>query len=102
MAHYAKNNNRLSAMIAALAVICLFAIATRPIAEMESPKVFRGILLLEGKIEPGDYISLHNFLRNESNFEKITGGVFLASPGWYVAEAHQNNTSYRNVHCESI
>jgi len=85
MAHYAKNNNR--ALIAALAVLSLFAVATRPIAAMESPKVFRGILLLEGKIEPGDYISLHNFLRNESNFEKITGGVFLASPGGYVSEA---------------
>jgi len=42
---------------------------------------------LEGKIEPGDYISVRNFLRLESNFKKISGGVFLASPGGYVVEA---------------
>src|SRR5262245_55100792 len=88
MAHCLKNNNRLRAAVAAtFAALSAFSLATRPSAAMESPKVFRGILVLEGKIEPGDYTSLHNFLRDESNFNKITGGVFLASPGGYVSEA---------------
>src|SRR5262245_8525398 len=88
MAHCLKNNNRLRAAVAAtFAALSAFSLATRPSAAMESPKVFRGSLILEGKIEPGDYTSLHNFLRDESNFNKITGGVFLASPGGYVSEA---------------
>jgi len=88
MPHCPKNNNRLWVAIAAtLAVLSLFTLEMRPSGAMESPKVFRGVLVLEGKIEPGDYISLRNFLRSESNFEKITGGVFLASPGGYVGEA---------------
>jgi hypothetical protein len=88
MAYCSKNNNRRRTAIAAtLATLSLFTLASRPSAAMESPKVFRGVLILEGKIEPGDYISLHNFLRNESNFDKITGGVFLASSGGHVREA---------------
>jgi hypothetical protein len=58
-----------------------------PCAALENLRVFRGVLVLEGKIEPGDYIAVRNFLRNESNFKKISGGVFLASPGGYVREA---------------
>lgn len=69
-----------------LSVFCA-AFSTKPSGAMESPKVFRGVLVLEGKIEPGDYISLRNFLRIDSNFKKISGGVFLASPGGYVIEA---------------
>lgn len=56
-------------------------------AALENLKVFRGYLILEGKIEPGDYISVRNFLRDESNFKKISGGVFLASEGGYLNEA---------------
>jgi hypothetical protein len=63
------------------------AAGTKPSIAMESPKVFRGILILEGNIEPGDYTSVRNFLRDESNFKKISGGVFLASPGGHVLEA---------------
>jgi hypothetical protein len=54
---------------------------------IEELKIYRGVLVLEGKIVPGDYDQLRNFLGNESNFAKITGGVFLASPGGYVTEA---------------
>jgi hypothetical protein len=44
-------------------------------------------LILEGRIDAGDYIVVRGFLRNESNFKKITNGVFLASPGGNVREA---------------
>lgn len=54
---------------------------------LEELKVYRGVLVLEGKIVAGDYDKLRNFLGTESNFEKINSGVFLASPGGNVAEA---------------
>jgi len=54
---------------------------------LENLRVFRGVLILEGKIESGDFLSVRNFLRDESNFKKISGGVFLASPGGNVLEA---------------
>ena len=54
---------------------------------LEEPKVYRGVLVLEGKIVRGDYDKLRNFLATKSNFDKISGGVFLASPGGEVAEA---------------
>jgi hypothetical protein len=54
---------------------------------LEEPKVYRGVLLLEGKIIRGDYEKVRNFLATKSNFDKISGGVFLASPGGEVAEA---------------
>lgn len=54
---------------------------------LEPIKVFRGVLVLEGKIGRGDYDRLRNFLVIKSNFEKISNGVFLASPGGYIAEA---------------
>jgi hypothetical protein len=54
---------------------------------LEEPKVYRGVLVLEGKIIRGDYDKLRNFLATKSNFDKISGGVFVASPGGDVAEA---------------
>src|SRR5690348_3964493 len=60
---------------------------SNPCSALEKPKVFRGSLVLEGIIQPGDYSIVFNFLRDESNFKKISGGVFLASPGGYVYEA---------------
>jgi hypothetical protein len=66
--------------------LCAFFMS-KPSAALEPLRVFRGALVLEGKIESGDYISLRNFLRDESNFAKITGGVFLASQGGSVGEA---------------
>lgn len=54
---------------------------------LEAPRVFRGVLILEGKIVAGDYDTLRNFLATKSTFDKISGGVFLASPGGNLAEA---------------
>jgi hypothetical protein len=64
---------------------------------LEKLKVFRGVLLIEGTIEPGDYSSVFNFLRDESNFKKISGGVFLASPGGYVFEAMKIGNLIRDL-----
>lgn len=54
---------------------------------LEELKVYRGVLILEGKTVVGDYDKLRNFLGTQSNFEKISNGVFLASPGGNIAEA---------------
>ena len=62
--------------------------ATHSVA-LEKLRVFRGSLVLEGKIEKGDYASVRSFLRDKSNFQKISNGVFLASPGGNVREALQ-------------
>ena len=75
----------------ALAIIGIltvdFVVNVGPCDAVEALRVYRGVLILEGKIEPGDYFSIRNFLRKKSNFDKISGGVFLASPGGYVGEA---------------
>ena len=47
----------------------------------------RGVLILEGKIETGDYNTVRNFLREPSNLKKMTGEVFLASQGGNAFEA---------------
>src|SRR5690242_174495 len=54
---------------------------------IEELKVYRGVLLIEGKIVPGDYDKFRNFLGNRSNFDKISNGVFLASPGGSINDA---------------
>ena len=54
---------------------------------LEDVKVFRGVLVLEGKIEKGDFDKVRSFLGNKANFERINGGVFVASPGGNVVEA---------------
>lgn len=54
---------------------------------MEPFKVYRGVLLLEGDIVAGDYEKLRNFLADRPTFDKITGGVFVASRGGNLAEA---------------
>jgi len=54
---------------------------------LEDVKVYRGVLVLEGKIEAGDSDKIRRFLADKSNFEKISGGVFVASPGGNVVEA---------------
>lgn len=72
-------------VIIAVALSCVFW--SSPSRAIEDLKVFRGYLLLEGKIVPGDYIRVRNFLSKKSNFEKISRGVFLASPGGYIGEA---------------
>jgi hypothetical protein len=60
---------------------------TGPIDAMENLKVVRGVLILEGKIEPGDFISVRNFLSEELNFKKMNGEVYLASAGGNLIEA---------------
>lgn len=74
-------------LLVALILLLWALFVPKPSAALDSLRVFRGVLVLEGKIEPGDYISFRNFLRDKSNFEKITGGVFLASQGGAVGEA---------------
>jgi len=83
--------------IALMLVAFCVAFDAKPSAALEALKVFRGALILEGKIEPGDYISVRNFLRIESNFKKICGGVFLASPGGYVVEAMKIGNLIRSL-----
>jgi hypothetical protein len=75
------------AVAAASILLWLGMFWTKPSVALEQLKVVRGVLILEGKIEPGDYISVHNFLSEASNFKKMTGEVFLASPGGNVSEA---------------
>jgi len=62
-------------------------LGVEPAKALEELKVYRGVLVLEGKIVAGDYDKLRKFLGNKSNFDKISDGVFLASPGGNVAEA---------------
>ena len=62
---------------------------SEPLAALETPKIVRGVLILEGKIESGDYLTVRNFLSEPSNFKKMTGEVFLASQGGNVSEALQ-------------
>ena len=42
---------------------------------------------MEGHIVSGDYKKVRDFLGEKANFEKITGGVFLASPGGNVTKS---------------
>ncbi len=60
---------------------------SEPTKAIEDLKVYRGVLVIEGVIVSGDYNKVRNFLREKSNFDKINGGVFLASPGGNVGEA---------------
>ncbi len=62
-------------------------LGVEPSKALDDLKVYRGVLILEGKIVSGDYERLRNFLGSKSNFDKISGGVFLASQGGNVVEA---------------
>src|SRR5450759_2609255 len=70
---------------------CIFLSAfmfwTKPASAIENLRILRGVLIIEGKIEPGDYIKIRSFLGEASNFSKMTGEVFLASQGGNVFEA---------------
>jgi hypothetical protein len=68
-------------------LLCSGLLWAKPSAALEKLKVVRGVLILEGKIETGDYISVRNFLSEASNFKKMSGEVFLASQGGNVSEA---------------
>ena len=68
-------------------LLCIGMLSARPSAALENLKVLRGVLILEGKIESGDYNTVRNFLSEPSNFKKMTGEVFLASQGGDAFEA---------------
>src|SRR5262249_36237755 len=72
---------------AATTALCL--LWSSPTVALENLKLFRGVLILEGRIESGDYVSVRNFLSDASNFRKMNGQVFLASQGGDVIEALQ-------------
>jgi hypothetical protein len=68
-------------------LLCAGLFPANPSAALENLKVVRGVLILEGKIESGDYITVRDFLSEPSNFKKMTGEVFLASQGGDAFEA---------------
>jgi len=68
-------------------LLCLFW-ANQSLA-LENIRLVRGVLILEGRIDAGDYAAVRNFVSDASNFNKMNGQVFLASPGGNVGEALQ-------------
>jgi hypothetical protein len=70
-----------------LALVTLLATFGEPSRAMQAPRVFRGVLVLEGRIDFGDYDRLRAFLADKAVFDKIRNGVFLASPGGNLGEA---------------
>ena len=69
--------------------VMLYLLGAQPSIAFDNLRVVRGVLIVEGRIEAGDYASFRNFLSNPSNFNKMNGQVFLASPGGNVFEALQ-------------
>ena len=78
--------NLLAAFFLAILTLGL-ALGAEPSTALEAPRVFRGVLVLEGKIDQGDYDRLRAFLSDKTTFDKISNGVFLASPGGNLGEA---------------
>lgn len=70
---------------AALALTLMCGVA--PSKGLEQYKIFRGTLVLEGKFVAGDFNRLRDFIGDKANFDKIGGGIFLASPGGSLFEA---------------
>lgn len=77
-------------------ILCL--LGAEPSIALENLRLLRGVLIVEGRIEAGDYASFRNFLSNPSNFNKMNGQVFLASPGGNVFEALQIGYLIRRLH----
>ncbi len=77
--------HRLIGAVAACVIVALFGVGQ--CRALEELRVYRGALILEGKIGPGDYDKFRAFVGNKSNFEKINAGVFLASPGGSLTQA---------------
>ena len=73
--------------VATAGILSCAGVFSEPSAALESLKVVRGVLILEGKIDSGDYITVRNFLSEPSNFKQMTGEIFLASQGGNVTEA---------------
>jgi len=85
-----RTNINLKRVAAAAGILlCSGMFWIKPSDAMENLKVVRGVLILEGKIEEGDYVSVRKFLGEPSNWKKMNGNVFLASPGGNVFEALQ-------------
>ena len=74
-----------------VAILGAFALApllgAEPSSALEELRVYRGVLVFEGKIVAGDFDKVRSFLGKKSNFDKISGGVFLASPGGSIIQA---------------
>jgi hypothetical protein len=68
-------------------VLCVFG--AEPSIALDNLRVLRGVLILEGRIEAGDYASVRNFIGDPANFNKMNGQIVLASPGGNVFEALQ-------------
>ena len=85
MATLSVFNRALSISFSALAFTLTCGVG--PSNALEQYRVFRGTLVLEGKFVSGDSDRLRNFLGDKANFDKIRGGIFLASPGGNLIEA---------------
>jgi len=72
-----------------LGEMVLSLLCVQPSMALENVRLVRGVLVLEGRIEPGDYATFRNFLADPSNFDKMNGQIFLASPGGNVFAALQ-------------
>jgi len=70
-------------------LLCSGTICIIPAAAIENLRLVRGVLIVEGGIQPGDYTTVRNFLAKESNFTKMNGTVFVASPGGNAVAALQ-------------
>src|SRR5258708_39498655 len=70
---------------AACALVVLFGV--EQCSALDDIKVYRGALILEGDMVPGDFDKFRAFLGNKSNFDKISSGIFLASAGGSITQA---------------
>jgi hypothetical protein len=80
-----------------LAALTLALLGAAPSKALEEPKIAGGVLVLEGKIDAGDCNTLRKFLSDKSTFDKISGGVFLASPGGNLQEAAKIGSLIRSL-----
>ena len=56
--------------VATAGILLCTGMFSEPSAALETPKVVRGVLILEGKIESGDYLTVRNFLKRTVKFQK--------------------------------
>ncbi len=80
-----------------IAALTLAVLGAAPSKALEEPKIAGGVLILEGQIVAGDYNTLRKFLSDKSTFDKISGGVFLASPGGNLQEAAKIGSLIRSL-----
>jgi hypothetical protein len=87
--------------VAVLTSLVLVAQSQGAVA-LDQQRVFRGALLLEGQIVPGDFEKLLHALRDKNLFQKIKEGVFLASPGGDVLEAMRMGLLLRSLQLKTL